>query len=169
MNLQELEARIRVLEDIEAIRRLKASYCDLCDAGLSDPRNRDALVAHFTADAKLDFGMGDGSKFEGREGVETFFGQVVPGTLSFCMHMLHNSVIEVDGDTATGRWYFEAPTTNAATGKAQWLAGRYHEEYVRRQGVWKFSSIVTRWAYVADYQEGWGDATGDFRARVEGR
>jgi len=32
MDLKELEARIRVLEDIEAIKKLKATYCYLCDA-----------------------------------------------------------------------------------------------------------------------------------------
>ena len=36
-----------------------------------------------------------------------------------------------DADRATGRWYFEVPTTNAVTKKAQWMAGRYIEEYVR--------------------------------------
>jgi ketosteroid isomerase-like protein len=165
---KELEARVKVLEDIEAIRKLKATYCDLCDAGLSNQRNVAALLSHFTDDARVDFGMGEGSSFEGKPALEIFFGQVVAGSVSFCMHMVHNSVIEVDGDTATGRWYFEAPTTNAATEKAQWMAGRYEEEYVRRDGEWKFSSIATHWFYVAPYDEGWGNATGDFRARAAG-
>ena len=29
----DLEARVRRLEDIEAIKQLKARYCALCDAG----------------------------------------------------------------------------------------------------------------------------------------
>ena len=41
MDLKELEARIRVLEDIEAIKKLKATYCYLCDAGLTIDKNRD--------------------------------------------------------------------------------------------------------------------------------
>jgi len=168
MTMEELEARIRVLEDIEAIRKLKATYCDLCDAGLGDARNVEALVAHFTEDAKVDFGMGDASVFQGRDGIRIFFGQLVPGSVSFCMHMVHNPAIDVDGDRATGSWYFEAPTTNAVTGKAQWMAGRYLEEYVREDGAWKFASIETRWYFVAPYDEGWGDATGDFRARAAG-
>ncbi|MDH3213115.1 MAG: nuclear transport factor 2 family protein, partial [Myxococcales bacterium] len=89
MTMEELEARIRVLEDIEAIRKLKATYCDLCDAGLGDARNVEALVAHFTEDAKVDFGMGDASVFQGRDGIRIFFGQLVPGSVSFCMHMVH--------------------------------------------------------------------------------
>ncbi len=166
--MSDLEARIRVLEDIEQIKKLKAIYCELCDAGLTDDRNRDALVAHFTADATVDFGMGEGSTFEGKEGLELFFGTIVPSGVSFCMHMLHNPVIEVDGDRATGRWYFEAPTTNAVTGKPQWMAGRYLEEYRREGGVWKFSSIETVWKYVAPYEQGWSGDAGDVRERAEG-
>ena len=168
MNIEGLERRIKRLEDIEDIRKLKATYCDLCDAGLADEKNRDALLTHFIDDARLDFGMGDGSVFEGRDGIASFFGNVVPNAVSFCMHMVHNSVIEVEGDRATGRWYFEAPTTNAITRKAQWMAGRYIEEYVRTDGRWKFASIKTEWNYVAPYDVGWSHATGDPRTRAAG-
>ena len=51
MSMQDLLARVQVLEDIEAIRKLKATYCYLCDAGLADERNREALLAHFSAEA----------------------------------------------------------------------------------------------------------------------
>jgi hypothetical protein len=168
VTVEELEARVKRLEDIEEIRALKAAYCDLCDAGLGDRATLDALISHFTADAAVDFGMGEGSAFRGREGLRVFFGQVVPGGVSFCMHMVHNSVIEVHGDRATGRWYFEAPTTNAVTGKAQWMAGRYEEEYAREEGVWKFSSIKTHWYFVAPYDEGWSEAARDVRAQAAG-
>ncbi len=155
MGIEELEARIRVLEDIESIRKLKATYCYLCDAGLDEKRNRDALVAHFTENACVDFGLGPASQFTGRAGLEVFFGQVVPGAVSFCMHMVHNPIIEVDGDAATGTWYYEAPTTDAASDRAQWMAGTYEEEYVRESGEWKFASIKTRWKYITPYDEGW--------------
>ncbi|MBW2422425.1 MAG: nuclear transport factor 2 family protein [Deltaproteobacteria bacterium] len=168
MSLEALETRIRRLEDIEEIRKLKARYCDLCDAGLSDERNLTALIDLFTEDAKVDFGMGEGSHFAGRPGLQIFFGQVIPSSVSFCMHMVHNSVIEVDGDSASGRWYFEAPTTNAATRKPQWMAGRYIEEYARIEGHWKFASIQTEWNYIAPYEGGWGDPDADFKAQAAG-
>jgi hypothetical protein len=169
MTLEELEARIRVLEDIEALRKLKATYCYLCDAGLDDERNRDELISHFSADAKVDFGFGPMSVFEGRQGLETFFGQVVPGAVSFCMHMVHNPIIEVNGDTATGRWYYEAPTTDAASDRAQWMAGTYEEQYVREDGEWKFCSIQTRWKYISPYDEGWARNPGELLAHADER
>lgn len=169
MTLEELAARVQVLEDIEAIKQLKARYCYLCDAGLDDPRNRDELVAHFTATATVDFGMGPASKFAGTEGLTVFFGQVVPQGVSFCMHMVHNPIIEVSGDRATGTWYYEAPTTDASTGTAQWMAGTYEEEYVRDGGQWKFASIKTKWKYISPYDQGWAKNRGDLLAALEER
>jgi ketosteroid isomerase-like protein len=155
MGLEELEARIRRVEDIEAIRKLKATYCDLVDAGLEDPANLEALLAHFTADAKLDFGMGAASQHEGLAGARTFFGQLVAPSIRFCMHMIHNSFIEVEGDSARGRWYFEVPAVDAGSGKAQWMAGRYLEQYRRERGEWKFAAMTVQWCFIAPYDQGW--------------
>ncbi len=168
MKLEELEARIRKLEDIEEIRKLKATYCYLCDAGLGDPKNRDELISHFTRNARVDFGLGEGSQFTGPEGLKIFFGEVVPGSVSFCMHMVHNPIIEVNGEKATGRWYYEAPTTDMNTGKAQWMAGTYFEEYVRENGEWKWSSIRTEWKYISPYDEGWAKNRGELLKTLGG-
>jgi hypothetical protein len=67
MNLEDLAAKIQVLEDVEAIKKLKATYCYLCDAGLDDVRNRDDLISHFTNNARLDFGMGPARMFQHKE------------------------------------------------------------------------------------------------------
>jgi SnoaL-like domain len=169
MSMEELLARVQVLEDIEAIRKLKATYCYLCDAGLEDERNRNQLIAHFSDNAKVDFGMGPASMFEGKAGLEIFFGQVVPSGVSFCMHMVHNPIIDVTGDRATGKWYYEAPTTDASTNRAQWMAGTYEEEYVRENGKWKFASIKTKWKYISPYDEGWAKNRGELLTQMESR
>ncbi len=167
MNLEELEARITVLEDIEAIRKLKATYCYLCDAGLEDEKNLNELLSHFSKDAKVDFGLGPASKFEGPDGLRTFLGDVVPGAVSFCIHMVHNPIIEVEGDRATGKWYYEAPTTDATEGTAQWMMGTYLEEYVKKDGQWKFISIKTKWSYISPYSEGWAKNRGALLEELE--
>lgn len=158
MNLGELEARIGVLEDIEAIRQLKATYCYLCD-GLDDERNVTELLSIFTDDARLDFGLTP-SVYEGPASLSEFFRSVVPGAVSFCMHMVHNPIITVDGDQATGTWYYEVPATDTTSGTAQWMAGTYHEGYRREDGRWKIASIVTRWNYISPYQDGWAKSPG---------
>ena len=169
MSMVELLARVQVLEDIEAIKKLKATYCYLCDAGLDQAANRDELVSHFTAEARVDFGLGPASVYAGTEALKIFFGQVVPTAVSFCMHMVHNPIIEVHGDRATGRWYYEAPTTDAASKRAQWMAGIYDEEYVRQDGRWKFVSIKTRWKYISPYDQGWAKDRGALLAQLENR
>ncbi len=160
MHHEDLERRITVLEDIEAIRKLKATYCYLCDAGLQDPKNRDAIMSHFAEDAAVDFGLGPESQFQGKEGLEFFFGGLVPSAVSFCMHMVHNPIIEVNGNEASGTWYYEAPTTDTSTGKAQWMAGTYNEKYVKQNGRWKFKAIQTVWKYISPYDEGWAKNPG---------
>ena len=167
MTVEQLAARIQILEDIEAIKKLKATYCYLCDAGLGDPQVRDELLSHFAADARVDFGLGPASIYEGTEGLTLFFGTVVPAAVSFCIHMVHNPMIDVHADRATGRWYYEAPTTDTATGRAQLLMGIYDEEYVRDGGRWKFASIQTKWKYISPYDEGWAKNRGELLAAMQ--
>ena len=40
MDNAELEKRLTVLQDIEAIKRLKAEYCDICDDAHNAPDQR---------------------------------------------------------------------------------------------------------------------------------
>ena len=59
MDLAALEQRITRLEDIEAIKNLKARYCDVCD----DMHNPDRIGALFAADGiweSPDFGQAKG-------------------------------------------------------------------------------------------------------------
>ena len=53
MTAANLEARIRRLEDIEALKQLKARYCDRCD----DNYDADGIAQLFTEDAVWDGGQ----------------------------------------------------------------------------------------------------------------
>jgi hypothetical protein len=46
MDTVELAKRITILQDIEAIKKLKAEYCDICD----DDHNQDRIVTIFVRD-----------------------------------------------------------------------------------------------------------------------
>jgi len=52
MSLEDLERRVRVLEAIEDIKRLKHRYCAICD----DHYDADAWAGLFTEDAVWDGG-----------------------------------------------------------------------------------------------------------------
>ena len=135
MSLEGLEQRIRKLEDIEEIKKLKHSYCALCD----DHYNADALAELFTEDAIWD-GMERGRN-DGREAIREFF-QDAPARLPFAIHMVMNPIIEVDGDRATGVWYLFQPCTYAEGNQAVWGSARYDEEYVRVNGKWMFQHLT---------------------------
>ena len=149
------EERIQILEDIESIKKLKASYCYWADAGIAgDASQMDALIAHFTEDEPwADFGPFGLHK--GKEAVSTFFKNVVVSTLSYSAHMVCNPIIEVDGSEARGRWYVDVPCTLRGTDRAVWLQARYEEEYVKEGGEWKWKSITTRFDFVTPFDEGW--------------
>ncbi len=135
MDLPELVRRLQIVEDIEAIKKLKALYCYLCDQNY----NAERITECFVED-----GIWDGGSFgvfKGRAEIHEFFAHKAPKILLFAMHMVINPVIEVDGDQATGRWYIFEPVTFAEGKQAGWLAGYYHDDYVKSDGQWKYKHL----------------------------
>jgi hypothetical protein len=149
MNLEELARRLAVLEDIEAIKKLKARYCAYCDQNY----NADGLASLFTEDALWDGGEVLG-RYAGRENIRRFF-QGSSQRLPFAIHHVMNPIIEVQGDAATGQWYLFQPCTRADSNQAVWLAARYEETYVRVDGVWKFQRIHVIPAFYTPFDQGW--------------
>lgn len=149
MNLEALAQRIQVLEDIEAIKKLKARYCAYCD----DNYDADGLASLFTEDAIWDGGEILG-RSEGREAIRTFF-QGSSKRLSLAIHHVMNPLIEVDGDRGTGQWYLFQPCTRSKGNRALWLAARYNETYVRVNEEWKFQNMIITPAFFTPYDQGW--------------
>ncbi len=150
----DIERRITVLEDIEAIKVLKASYCYLVDAGVAgDASKWDELMDRFTEDARADFDLL--GVHEGKEAISKFFRETIPAALSYSAHMVCNPIIEVDGNRATGKWYVHVPASGKAQDKAGWITAKYDEEYVKIDGAWKWKSITTRFDYITPFDEGW--------------
>ncbi|MBI2963344.1 MAG: nuclear transport factor 2 family protein [Deltaproteobacteria bacterium] len=147
MSDDDFAARLRRLEDLEAIRVLKYRYCTYCDDGYDAAR----LAPLFAADAVWDGGaLG---RFVGREAIRGFFAQcskLVP----FAIHQVTNPVIEVDGDRAVGRWYLWEPIVFASGNRALWMAARYDDRYRRERGEWLFESVMIDLRMLSPYEEG---------------
>ncbi len=147
-NQQDLERRIRALEDIEAIKRLKYRYADACDRGY----DADALADLFTEDAVWDGGLF--GRYEGREAIRQFF-RGVSSEIVFALHYMMNPIIDVDGDEARGAWYLFQTCTFADGNTAIWGAARYDEEYRRVDGGWKFSRLNLISSFWTPFDDGW--------------
>ena len=145
-----LEARITRLEDIEAIKQLKALYCEICD----DDHNPDRISGVFTEDAVWE-GKGIG-RAEGHEEIQALF-RSFQQMMSFSQHMTMNPRIHVDGTHAEGTWYFFGPFTFRDGNQAKWQATRYHETYRKTDGAWRIAHLqVAGPGMSVNYETGWG-------------
>ena len=112
MSLEELEARIKVLEDIEEIEKLMASYAYWVDAFQMDD-----VVGLFAENAKAEYGpLGS---YEGKDGITTFFKEVVPNTQSWSAHQLRSPIVTVEGEKAAKTIEFR--TTVKASAAWGWI------------------------------------------------
>jgi ketosteroid isomerase-like protein len=148
MDLAELDRRLRVLEDIEAIKQLKYRYADACDRGY----DADVLADLFTVDAIWEsdrFG-----RYEGREAIREFF-RGVSADITFAMHYMTNPIINVDGDEANGEWYLVQTSTFAEGNRPILGAAKYADRYRRVDGTWKFRHVQLISTFWTPYEEGW--------------
>lgn len=150
MSEANLEARIRRLEDIEAIKQLKARYAAYCD----DNYDEEGIASLFTEDAVWDGGpMGC---HNGQKAIHDFF-SVSDQAVPFAIHHLTNPIIEVDGDRATGRWYLWQPCTFAQGNQGLWMAGTYSDNYRRVDDRWLFEHVAIKLRMLSPYQAGWAE------------
>jgi ketosteroid isomerase-like protein len=120
--------------DIEQIRRLTHEY-----SWAIDNFQLDELLGLFAQDAVFDLrGLGAPSEAVGHEALRAAFAAIID-SLSGCVHLTMNHLIDVDGDTATGNIYCHAFVVNADGSRAENLVV-YQDDYVRTDDGWKFSS-----------------------------
>ena len=157
--IETLESRLRAVEDVQAIERLKARCGTLADqrygkAGVVEPaeleRIADALVALFTEDAEWDGGKALGMA-RGHAEIRQRF---LEPTLEFSWHYFVKPQIHVDGDTATATWDILAPCTTRGGGP-HWMAGYEDDEYRRVNGAWLHSRMKLGMVFMAPHARGW--------------
>ena len=148
MDMAELEKRVTMREDIEAIKQLKACYCAICD----DNHNPDKITTLFVDDGIWE-GVDLGSH-RGHQAIRALF-QSFQERISFSQHNVMNPIIEVDGDHAKGSWYFMGPFTFRKGNRAMWIAARYEDDYVKVNGEWKFKHLRAIGRMAAPYEKGW--------------
>ena len=148
MDNAELARQITLLSDIEAIKKLKAEYCDICD----DDHNQERIVTIFAEDGIWE---GEGATYaKGHAEIRKLFKRFAE-RISFSQHNVFNPRIEVKGSEAHGTWYFLGPFTFRKGNRQFWLAARYEDDYVKINGVWKFKHLRAIGRMAAPYEKGW--------------
>lgn len=140
-----LEARLRRLEDIEEIRRLRMRYHDFINQ-----QKFDQIAQLFTDDASLDFGYVAQAK--GMAEIHELFVRM-PSNLSMIKQFIHNHIVDVDGDVATGTSYLDA--RYAQDGESVMVASRFLETYKRLADGWKISTFQVEIYFSVPINKGW--------------
>jgi len=143
-DLSELEKRIRVMEDIEAIKNLKAKYFRCVDKKLWEE-----METVLTEDAVADYGMGI-ELLQGRKAILEFLKKNLDRDSMISVHQGHNPEIEITSDTtARGVWVLnDRLIIQTIATSSGW---RYYEdEYVKVNGEWKkkstkITNILEEW------------------------
>ena len=134
--IEQLEQRLQALEDINAIKELKARYFRACDRKQPDTM-RDCFVEKGALIEADGF-----PPFNDREGWVALFTELAvknPNVMD--MHHGQNPQITLTGpDTATALWDLNFCQVNVKERTIVNLAGEYRDEYVRHNGRWWISA-----------------------------
>jgi SnoaL-like domain len=148
-NDRDLEHRIGILEDVEAIKRLQRIYGYYLDALQYD------AIADLFADRGAAIEIGQRGRYLGKENVRKFLVDVLgigrPGLEKHQIinHMQHQAVVDVapDRQRAKARWRAliqasspprdGSPVAPQGDEAMMWAEGVYENSYVKEDGIWK--------------------------------
>lgn len=147
--LEDLDRRLRAVEDVLAITQLKHRYFRLLDH-----KQWDALRECFTDDVESHYESGH-YRFAGIDELMRFLSESLEGLTAggrHALHLGHHPEIELTGpDTAHGRWTLHAPIVDLGQGRLGRQDSFYEDEYRRVDGSWRISRI----GYVTYAQASW--------------
>ena len=151
---QPIEERLARLEDVEAIKNLKARYAYYCDHGY----DADGMAGLFVEDSlwtSNSFGT-----YQGRAAIHEFQSKISSEIL-WALHFMICPVVDVsdDGETATGTFYLiEFATMTRPVGEekdAVVMSAVYTDKFVRENGEWRFKEVSVEFHQVSDLEKGW--------------
>lgn len=127
----ELVARLRRLEDLEAIRQVFVDYGHHLDRG-----DLDAYAGLFAEDGELLLGpMG---RARGRAEICELMGRATAASAGRSWHLITNPIIQLDGDRATAEVMWTVVVRGEDGRAVLSMLGRHRDVLVRGEGRWWF-------------------------------
>lgn len=147
------EQIVRTLADKDAIRDLARRYADCVWR-----RDVRGAVELFAEDGVMDTGVGE--PIAGRTALLEAYQGMLTGDLQ---PFVHNHVIDLDGERATGRCYLDLRATRE--GASMMGSGYYEDVYVRTVDGWKFQSRRLNMRFFVPLLEGWAESAHELDER----
>lgn len=155
MNLEELYAKVKHLENLEEIKKLQRKY-----QYWLYKQDYEKIVERCFAQKTPGIRMeaSDSGVFKGIEGIKRFFLESMgalrnkPG--AFTMHLAVGPIIEIakDGKTAKSIWF-----SPGCAGEPMWVWGVYMIDYVKEDGEWKLWHVNFNPLFRTPYDKGWAE------------
>jgi len=154
MNLEELYAKVKHLEELEEIKKLQRKY-QYWLFKQDYEKIVERCFAQKTPGVRME--ASDSGVYKGNDGIKRFFLETMgalreqPG--AFTMHLAVGPVIEIakDGKTARGIWF------SPGCGGTLWVWGVYMVDYVKEDGKWKFWHVIFSPFFRTPYDKGWSE------------
>ena len=133
--MKDIEKRIQTLEDIEAIKKLKARYWFACDS-----RDAQEIKDCFVTEGLLiDFGF-IGQFTDLDTFIKLFLEMTDKPSHIDLHHGLAPEIEIISEDCASGRWRMQFQLIETATQVAQFMGGYYEDTYRKEDGDWKIAT-----------------------------
>lgn len=167
MTLEELEARLKVLEDknrrledVEEIKKLQRIYGYYVERGQLDECAElfsDSPEVSFGPSYNVTVGKDNVRKeFSSERPYGVFQGPKPDDYLHITMPVSGVVDLDADGKTAKARWYALMYLCNATpSGGAAIGVGMYENEYVKEDGKWRILHLQFDDIFLSPYEEGW--------------
>ena len=141
--IAELKSRLKKLEDREEIRALVARY-----GRAVDDRDWESLANQYTPDAVFDSAAG---RSVGTDAIIDYYEERTKAYVASYHYPHSHEITFIDDHTATGLVCAHAELT--IEGETVFVALRYHDDYRRVDGAWRFHERETRILYVLKLSE----------------
>jgi SnoaL-like domain len=147
--MNKVEDNVQWLEDLAAIKKLKADYCFFADIWKGPSDRGERFGALFTDDAQW---TGAGLNCTGPASIAASLNGF-PEALGIetALHFAVNPRIDIHGDTASGTWHFLLSLILKGRREPHFMCGMYFEEYRRTPDGWKFARVTAETAIAPDF------------------